>query len=257
MPGSTVSFATAAPPLGNRKEAEELAVEKVEAPRMPNTKCVVLLSGGLDSTTLMYLLVKDYEVWPLTINYGQKHSKEVIAARNVCEARGGDLLARWRYLDLSCVQGLLPSALTGKGEIPNGHYESESMKATVVPNRNMILLSLAAGYAEGIGASYIAYAAHAGDHAIYPDCRPEFVRSCAETICLGTGGKVLLMEPFVDKTKAEIVALGKKLNVPFAKTWSCYKGGEVHCGLCGTCTERREAFQLAGVVDPTKYEEVK
>jgi 7-cyano-7-deazaguanine synthase len=220
------------------------------------SKCVILLSGGLDSTVLVYSLVNEFEVYPLTINYGQKHNKEVLAARNVCEARDHNLLLRWKYQDLSVLRTLLPSALTGVGEIPAGHYEDVSMKQTVVPNRNMILLAIASGYAQGIGAKYVAYAAHHGDHAIYPDCRPEFVQALRDAIRLGTGWSndgIELLTPFVGKSKADVVGIGKKLNVPFRLTWSCYQGGEVHCGYCGTCTERKEAFKLAGVEDPTKY----
>lgn len=220
-------------------------------------KCVVLLSGGIDSTTLMYKLIADYECWPLTISYGQRHFKEIFAARNTCEARGDWLLERWKYVDLSVLRDLLPSALTGVGEIPEGHYADESMKVTIVPNRNMILLAIAGGYAAGIGAKYLAYAPHMGDHPIYPDCRPAFIDSATQTLKLGTGWNedgVELVAPFSAITKADIVKLGKGLNVPYKLTWSCYKGGEHHCGKCGTCVERREAFQLAGVEDPTVYE---
>lgn len=213
-------------------------------------RCVVLLSGGIDSTVLMYSLVSQYECYPLTINYGQRHSKETIAAWYVCEARGNWLLKRWKYLDLGNLRFILPSTLTGVGEIPEGHYESESMKQTVVPNRNMIFLSLAAGYAGSIDASYVAYAAHSGDHAIYPDCRPEFVESVRKTIKLGVDGKVRLLTPFVNKTKADIVALGKRLNVPFRLCWSCYNGEERPCLKCGTCVERTLAFKQVGFPDP-------
>jgi len=216
-------------------------------------KAVVLLSGGLDSTVLLYNMVKDFECYPLTVSYGQRHEKEVLAARTVCMARTRDLLVRWTWLNLEVLKEFLPSALTGVGEVPRGHYETESMKLTVVPNRNMILLAIAAGYAQGLGAGTVAYAAHQGDRAVYPDCRPEFVTSVAETTRLGTGDAVVLYAPFVHMTKAEIVKLGAKLHVPFPKTWSCYEGGPLHCGVCGTCTERREAFRLAGVYDSTKY----
>lgn len=216
-------------------------------------KCVVLLSGGIDSTVLMYHLVELYECWPLTIEYGQKHVKEVLAARNVCEARGGDLLRRWKFVDLSVLRSLLPSALTGVGEIPKGHYADESMKSTVVPNRNMILLAIAAGYAQGIGAKSVAYGAHANDRAVYPDCRPEFAAAMYRAIKLGTGWQqdgVELKTPFVDYAKADVVKLGRKLNVPFKLTWSCYEKGGRPCLRCGTCTERIEAFKLAGFRDP-------
>lgn len=217
-------------------------------------RCVVLLSGGIDSTVLLYSLIAEYECWPLTINYGQRHVREVIAANKVCEARGDWLLKRWKYSDTSNLQLLLPSALTGTGEVPKGEYTAERMSQTVVPNRNMILLSIAAGYAEGISAEYVAYAAHTEDHYLYPDTRPEFADSVGETIKLATGGKVWLIAPFIYKSKADIIALGKKLNVPFKYTYSCYKGGDVHCGECSTCLERQKAFDIAGVNDPTRYE---
>jgi len=218
-----------------------------------NKKCVVLLSGGIDSTVLMYSLIADYEVWPLTISYGQRHHREVIAARNVCESRGDWLLKRWKYVDLSNLRSILPSALTGVGEVLEGKYDRETMSQTVVPNRNMIFLAVAAGYAEGLGAGYVAYAAHTEDHYLYPDCRPEFIDSVGETIKLATDGKVKLIEPFTYKTKADIVTLGKKLSVPFKKTYSCYQGGELHCGVCSTCLERKKAFVQAKVEDPTEY----
>ncbi len=217
-------------------------------------RVVVLFSGGLDSTVLLYSLMPDYGCYPLTMNYGQRHSKEVTSARNICEGLG--IIKKWKLVDLSMLRNLLPSALTGIGDIPEGHYADESMKSTVVPNRNMILLAIAAGYAQGIGAN-VAYGAHKGDHPIYPDCRPEFIESVGKTISLGTGWNydgVVLRTPFVDSTKADLVRLGSKLGVPFGLTWSCYKGGEKHCGLCGTCSERKESFQLAGIEDPTKYE---
>ena len=220
-------------------------------------KCVVLLSGGIDSTTLMYKLVSDYEVYPLTISYGQRHVKEIMAARNVCEARGGSLLLRWKYINLDILKLLLPSALTGVGKVPEGHYEDESMKSTVVPNRNMILLAIAGGYAAGMGAKAVAYAAHTGDHAIYPDCRPEFIDVLRTALRLGTSWNndgVSLWAPFSSMSKADIVKLGRSLNVPYKLTWSCYKGGDAHCGVCGTCRERIEAFERAEVADPTVYE---
>ena len=232
----------------------ESLVEELEGVPREARKCVVLLSGGIDSTVLMYSLISEYEVWPLTISYGQRHSKEVLAARNVCGARGDWLLHRWKYLNLSNLRLILPSALTGVGEVPEGKYTEAGMSQTVVPNRNMIFLAVAAGYAEGLGAEYVAYAAHTEDHYLYPDTRPEFIDSVGETIKLGTGGKVELLEPFTHKSKSDIVALGKKLVVPFKLTWSCYVGGDVHCGRCSTCIERRGAFRKAGVEDPTVYE---
>ena len=234
------------------KELDVVEVLVADSTR-EHKRCVVLLSGGLDSTVLMYSLVNEYEVWPLTIAYGQRHNKEIIAARNVCEARDYNLLLRWKYVDLSVLRNLLPSALTGKGEIPLGHYDPETIGQTVVPNRNLILLSIAAGYACGLGTKYVFYAAHFDDRVVYPDCRPEFVFAANDAVTAGTGGKVCIKAPFISKTKADIVKLGESLNVPFNRTWSCYCGGEVHCGVCSTCMGRREAFQLAKVHDPTVY----
>jgi 7-cyano-7-deazaguanine synthase len=158
-------------------------------------------------------------------------------------------------VDLESLGRILPSTLTGEGEIPEGHYAAEVMKQTVVPNRNMILLAIAAGYAEGLGAGFVAYAAHAGDHYIYPDCRPEFVEAVRSAIQLATETRVQLLTPFLYWYKKDIVSWGKELGVPWKLTWSCYKGGEKHCGKCGTCIERKEAFILAGVDDPTEYVE--
>ena len=236
--------------MTNKTLERTQTIEELEdAPK----KCVILLSGGLDSTVLMYSLIGQYEVYPLTISYGQKHNKEVLAARDVCEARGHWLLKRWRYLDLSGLRSILLSALTGVGNIPKGNYSEATMSQTVVPNRNMIFLAIAAGYAESIGADYVAYAAHTEDHYLYPDCRPEFAYAVNDALILGTGRKVSMKVPFIHKTKADIVALGKKLVVPFRLCWSCYEGGNVHCGQCSTCVERRRAFIKAGVSDPTIY----
>ena len=220
-------------------------------------KAVVLHSGGIDSSTLLYDYSRKYECYPLSIEYGQKHSKETQAAGNVVEALG--LLDRWKLLKLPALGKLLPSALTVKEEsIPEGHYNDDSMKKTVVPNRNLILLSIAAGYAQGIGARYLLYAPHKGDHTIYPDCRFEFVESASKTIKLGTGWSseegITLIAPYLKYSKADIVALGYSLGVPYELTWSCYQGQDRHCGKCGTCVERKEAFFLAGVKDPTDYE---
>jgi 7-cyano-7-deazaguanine synthase len=216
-------------------------------------KCVVLLSGGMDSGVLMFSLVEKYEIWPVTISYGQRHSKEVTAARNICEAHAKVLLERWKYVDLSVLRNLLPSTLTGSGDIPEGHYADENMKATVVPNRNMILLAIASGYAQGIGAKYVAYGPHMGDFSVYPDCREVFVKSIANSIKLGTGWTdegVVLIAPFLKMSKADIVGLGRTLAVPFERTWSCYNGQARPCLRCGTCVERTMAFRHNDMQDP-------
>ena len=212
-------------------------------------KTVLIYSGGLDSTVLMYkLLADEHEVYALGVNYGQRHLKELAAARGIAEL----CKVPYRVADLSALRPLLAgsSQTDDSVQVPEGHYAEESMKATVVPNRNMIMLAVAAGYAMSIGASAVAYAAHAGDHAIYPDCRPEFADAVAGAIALADWRSVALERPFVNYTKTQVAALGKVLGVPFELTWSCYKGGTIHCGKCGTCTERREA--LAGF-DQTEY----
>ncbi len=157
--------------------------------------------------------------------------------------------------DLRGLQPLLAgSSLTSADvQVPLGHYAEESMKATVVPNRNMIMLAIAAGWAISTKADGVAYAAHGGDHAIYPDCRPEFADAVDAALRLADWHEMRLLRPFVSLTKAQLVAKGIELGVPFADTWSCYQGGDQHCGECGTCIERREAFHLAGVPDPTSY----
>ncbi len=213
-------------------------------------KGVVLLSGGLDSSVLLTKLVKEGDnCYPLSIDYGQRHVREVEAAAAICGILGVD--HKWQCLDLSNLKELLRSALVGsKGVIPHGHYEAETQKATVVPNRNMILLSIAAGYASSISGEFVAYAAHSNDRAIYADCRPEFVKSVTETISLGTDNQIHLIEPFVDMTKAEIVKLGIQLGAPLYLTHSCYEGSERPCLQCGTCLERTEAFYLNNTSDP-------
>ncbi len=215
-------------------------------------KTVTVYSGGLDSTVLLcHLLAEGHELHALSIDYGQRHRCELERAREICTELG----VPHRIADLSAIQPLLAgSSLTSPEiEVADGHYTEESMKTTVVPNRNMIFLSIATGYALSIKAGQIAYAAHAGDHAIYPDCRNEFADAMADAIRIADWDTVELIRPFVDWTKADIVRRGAELGAPLEKTWSCYKGGEVHCGRCGTCIERREAFDLAGVDDPTPY----
>ena len=215
-------------------------------------KSIVVHSGGMDSTVLLYRLVDEGdEVKALSIDYGQRHRKEIDCARALAEGLG----VEHRVADLRSLTELLGgSALTSPEiEVPEGHYAEENMKATVVPNRNMILLSVAAGWAISSKFGRVAYAAHAGDHAIYPDCRTEFADALDSAIRLADWREVSLHRPFVDLTKADLVKLGADLRVPFEKTWSCYQGQELHCGRCGTCVERREAFYLADVPDPTTY----
>lgn len=216
-------------------------------------KIVAIVSGGMDSVTLAHALKDEgHAVSALTVDYGQRHRKEIAFAA-ACAARLG---AEHRVADLRALLPLLGgSSLTDDAvPVPDGHYAEESMKATVVPNRNMILLAVAAGWAISLKADAVAYAAHAGDHAVYPDCRPEFADAVARALTLCDWRPVKLLRPFVGMSKADIVTAGSAMGVPYAETWSCYKGRDRHCGQCGTCVERREAFALAGVPDPTEYE---
>lgn len=213
-----------------------------------NKKAVLLLSGGIDSTTLLYDLVSQgFGVYPISFIYGQKHKKEVGLALASCTKLGLEL----EVVDISILGKLAPSSLTRSSiEIPEGHYEDESMKQTVVPNRNMVLISLATSYAIGIGANKVFYAAHSGDHAIYPDCRPAFFIALGKAIKLCDYERIDLEAPYMYWTKADIVKRGVKLGVDYSLTWSCYRGGEYPCQKCGTCVERAEAFGLAGIRDP-------
>jgi 7-cyano-7-deazaguanine synthase len=216
-------------------------------------KAVLIYSGGMDSTVLLYQLVQQYEVYAISINYGQRHAKELARAAMFCDI----LNVPHKVVDLTCLQEVLGgSCLTDPAiEVPEGHYAEESMKATVVPNRNMIMLSVAAGYAMSLKADFLAYAAHAGDHHIYPDCRPEFAQSMQHAIGLADFHKVRFLRPFIALTKTDIAKRGYLLSVPFEQTWSCYKGLEKHCGKCGTCVERQEALRDAGLMDKTEYEQ--
>lgn len=215
-------------------------------------KCVLLFSGGLDSTTALYSHVNaGDEIRCLSINYGQRHRKELLAARQIASR----LNIPFHQLDLSSTRELLSgSSQTSDIEVPEGHYTEESMKLTVVPNRNMIMLSMAIGWAINLKFDCVTYAAHSGDHAIYPDCRREFVDAMKTAAQLCDWHSIKVHAPFVDFSKSDIVKLGHKLSVPYELTWSCYKGGDLHCGKCGTCVERKEAFELAGIADPTLYE---
>ncbi len=217
-------------------------------------KALVLFSGGLDSTVLATQMKRDAEETRLlSINYGQRHAKELEHSQRV--AKHLDL--PHEILNLSQLGAILGgSSLTDKSlALPEGHYAEESMKSTVVPNRNMILLALAGGHALSLGFDTIAYAAHAGDHTIYPDCRPAFADAMDRAFGLADWNTLSLHRPFVDMTKSDLVSLGTELDAPLHLTWSCYAGNEIHCGKCGTCVERKEAFALANVPDPTKYEE--
>ena len=188
---------------------------------MENSKSVIILSGGMDSTTLLYDLIAEEgpEIYALTFNYGQRHKKETEYAKRTCEK----LNISQKIIDITSINELLQgSALTSNIEIPQGHYEDENMKQTVVPNRNMILLSLAVGYAVSIGANRVLFGAHAGDHTIYPDCRPEFVSALNEVTKISNFLPVEVLAPYLDKDKGDIALIGKKLGVDYSLTWTCY-----------------------------------
>lgn len=217
-------------------------------------KAVVIVSGGMDSVTLAHLLAEGNELHIVSFNYGQRHAKELQFAK-ACAER---LKAEWTLVDMGFMSHLLKgSALTDNIEVPEGHYEADNMRLTVVPNRNAIMLSIATGIAVANKANFVATGVHAGDHAVYPDCRPEFITALSVAMIVGNQGfatdSFQIAAPFVGISKAQIVGIGHDLEVPWDQTWSCYKGLDMHCGRCGTCVERKEAFVIAGVIDPTDY----
>ena len=220
------------------------------------TTAIAIVSGGLDSVTLAHLLAAEgYSLHLLSFNYGQRHKKELQYAA-ICAERLG---AQHDIIDLSSITPFLKgSSLTDSIDVPEGHYAAPSMAVTVVPNRNAMMLSIAYAIAVAENAEVVATGVHAGDHYIYPDCRPDFIvkfDAMQKMAVEGFGNPGLkLLAPFVHIGKHQIVSLGAKLGVPFEETWSCYKGNEKHCGRCGTCNERRESFELAKVLDPTEYE---
>jgi len=225
-------------------------------------KAIICFSGGMDSTTLATMYLKSgYTLGLLSFDYGQRHGrKELQAARAVADHLAGLNIApvSHQVMDLSHLGDLLTgSALTDpEFEVPDGHYTDESMRVTVVPNRNAIMANIAIAVASSAEADVIAMGMHAGDHAVYPDCRPEFVKSLRQTMTHALKGfhTPRLETPFLHKDKTFIAETGGLLHAPLHLSWSCYKGREIHCGKCGTCVERREAFELAGMTDPTEYE---
>jgi 7-cyano-7-deazaguanine synthase len=219
-------------------------------------KAVAIVSGGLDSITLAHVLAaQGYELQLLAFDYGQKHRKELEFAR-ACAAR---FKASFDVVDLTSLAPLLGNnALTdARVAVPHGHYAAQNMAITVVPNRNAIFLSLAYGTAVARGAQLVGIGVHGGDRFVYPDCRPGFIESFETMQKLAVEGfgdaDLKLYAPFLKTDKTGIVVQGAKLGVDFSQTWSCYEGGEIHCGQCGTCHERKEAFALAKVGDPTIY----
>ena len=215
-------------------------------------KSMIILSGGMDSVTLLY----DYEeeiALAVTFDYGSNHNKrEEEFAKYHCEKLGIEHIT----IPLTFIHDYFKSSLLeGASAIPDGHYEDETMKSTVVPFRNGIMLSIACGIAESRGFETVFIANHFGDHAIYPDCRMGFIDAMSEAMRLGTYKGILVDAPYTKLTKTDIAKIGKSLGIDYSKTYSCYKGGEKHCGKCGTCVERKEALRDAGIEDPTEYEE--
>ena len=218
----------------------------------PDKDSVIIYSGGLDSTTLLYDEQKRIAL-AVTFNYGSNHAaREIACARHHCNALGIEHLV----IDLAFIKQYFNSSLlSGADAIPTGSYDEENMKSTVVPFRNGIMLSIACGLAESRGLKRVLIANHGGDHAIYPDCRPGFVAAMNGAMQEGTYEGVTLAAPYTNLTKADLVRRGAQLGIDYSQTYSCYCGGEHHCGTCGTCTERKEAFREAGIPDPTEYEE--
>jgi 7-cyano-7-deazaguanine synthase len=221
-------------------------------------KAVIVASGGMDSATLAwYYHSKGYQLILVGFDYGQRHKKELEYLKRI----GDRLESEVKIVDLANLSSSLHgSSLTSSDvAVPDGHYAEETMKATVVPNRNAIMLSIATGIAVAEGANLVATGVHAGDHYIYPDCRPAFIDALGIAFKVGTDGHApddfALVAPFVEISKADIATLGRELGVDYSLTWSCYKGGLTHCGRCGTCVERIEAFMESGQEDPTIYED--
>ncbi len=211
---------------------------------------ILIYSGGVDSTTMLYEYQERIAL-ALSFHYGSNHNEQELRfARSHCEHLG----IKHIVISLDFIGQIFHSSLLeGAAEIPEGNYDDENMRSTVVPFRNGIMLSVAAGLAESEGLRYVMMANHGGDHAIYPDCRPTFVDAMSEAISAGTYENIRILAPYTHLTKADIVKRGAALGINYADTWSCYKGGAVHCGKCGTCMERKEAFRLAHLPDPTYY----
>ena len=232
---------------------------------LPVEDVVLCFSGGLDSTILLYdLLSGGHKVYALSIDYGSRHGvRELECARRIAGEATKRYANRFVFeqVDASGLRRVLGASalMNPNASIPHGHYTDVSQRATVVPNRNMILLAIAAGWAQSVNAPVVAYAAHYGDRAVYADCRDEFVTYMRSAVGVATDKAVHVRAPFILKRKHDIVKMLHEfkrhdIRVPVHLTWSCYEGELLHCGKCGTCVERKEAFQLAGVNDPTEYQ---
>ena len=218
---------------------------------MTQKDSVIIYSGGLDSTTLLYE-ERERVALAVTFDYGSNHAaREIACAKHHCVLLGIEHLV----IELGFMSRYFQSSLlSGAADVPDGNYDEANMKSTVVPFRNGIMLSIACGLAESRGLKRVLIANHGGDHAIYPDCRPTFVDAMNAAMQAGTYEGVQLAAPYTNISKADIIRRGARLGIDYGATYSCYRGGEHHCGTCGTCTERREAFREAGIPDPTQYE---
>ncbi len=212
---------------------------------------LIVLSGGMDSVTMLHEYATSIKV-AVNFTYGSNHNaRELECARNHCRQLGIELVE----IDLSFIGRLFDSSLLqGADAVPDGNYDDENMRSTVVPFRNGIMLAAATGLAESRGLRRVMLANHAGDHAIYPDCRAGFIKAMSHAISEGTYEHIMLYAPYTLLTKAQIAERGARLGIDYSTTYSCYKGGEHHCGTCGTCRERREALRLAGIEDTTVYD---
>ena len=223
---------------------EQIKVDKIKA--------IIILSGGMDSTTLLYdIIAQGFMPYALSFNYGQRHFRELDVAKKTCDK----LKVNHIIADISSINKLIGNnALTGDIDVPEGHYKDENMKVTVVPNRNAILLNLAIAYAISIGSEHVYYGAHIGDHSVYPDCRKVFVKAMQKVASLCHYYKIHLHAPYLEFSKSDIVRFGQDFGVDYLLTHTCYKGNMKACGKCGSCIERLEAFEKVGIKDPIEYE---
>jgi len=232
--------------------AGSLGVVMGSQEKQKGMKILQIFSGGMDSTALLYDFInKGHTVETIWFDYGQKHKKEQLYAKEICNT----LKVKLSEVNLEQINKFLTnSSLSGDKEVPDVHYEDDEAISTIVPNRNMMMLSIAVAKAINDKFDAVAFGCHYGDRVVYPDCRIEYTSALQTAIYLADRHLVKLLTPFIDITKADIITIGEKNKVPWTKTWTCYKGLEKHCGKCPTCIERREAFHLAKVQDPTEYD---
>lgn len=216
-----------------------------------NKDSLIIVSGGMDSITMLHEY-KEQIALAVSFDYGSNHNnREIPFAEEYCKQLGIEHI----IIPLAFIHDYFKSSLLeGADAIPEGHYAAENMKSTVVPFRNGIMLSIAIGIAESRKLKHVMIANHAGDHTIYPDCRPNFIEAISKAATDGTFAQIDIVAPYTNITKTDVARHGKELGIDYTRTWSCYKGGEKHCGKCGTCVERKEALRDAGIEDLTEYE---